>query len=367
MVTRTQKWKDADSDNRGGGRCWGAINPAIYIPCPLCSTTRNPTWGSYDCCVNDTMDEYDWTQRIFDTQGGIETLIDEVIYNNDVYWPVARPGYPYHLIQKTYLNEAGSNWKQSCYEWGTPGADPLDFCPPRCDTASCRAGGDTSATCSSNGICFCTAPTFYANGISCKRIPVIRVCEALWLKINESEYVMQFKWSAVLLADKEYVLFYEDSQSGEEVSTTTIANAIDINGDIIAWNGTNFPVGSVAVRVTDENNNPVTGPRTLCIAQTSSPTKSPSVEPTTPSIPPSMITNIPSTTPTTNSESPTSMPTLSPSQSPTAEPTQPPNESPTQSPSMEPTNTIIENDSNAKVHKILIPINTYILMIYFIL
>ena len=66
---RALKWFDADADNRGGGRCWGAINPAIYIPCPLCSTN---SFGLYGCCINDAMNEYYWNQRIFDTQSGVD-------------------------------------------------------------------------------------------------------------------------------------------------------------------------------------------------------------------------------------------------------------------------------------------------------
>ena len=336
MATRIQKWKDADDDNRGGGRCWGAINPAIYIPCPLCSTTRNPTWGSFDCCVNDTMDETDWTQRIFDTQTGIEILIDEVIYNNDIDWPTARPGYPYHLIQKTYPNEAGSNWLQSCYEWGTPGADPLDFCPPRCDTASCRAGGDTSATCSGNGICFCTAPTFYANGISCKRIPVIRVCEGLWLKINETEYVMQFKWSGVLFADKEYVLTYQDKTFGTNATVSTSQTAFDVTDEEIAWNGINVPPSVVAVRVIDEAGNAVTGLETICTIITPPPSEAPTRAPTSPPTP------LVSVSPSKQTEAPTKNPTKTPTTTPTTVPTETPSlipsHSPTQIPTVTPSN-----------------------------
>eukprot|EP01083_Nonionella_stella_P297493 1010193_1 len=86
------------------------------------------------------------------------------------------PGYSYEL-PNIYLDFTNmTNWRESCFRYGSPGTFATEYCPDSCDPVKCAYNGDTSATCygstsitvqSGSGTDFIGNWTFYTPSIGC--------------------------------------------------------------------------------------------------------------------------------------------------------------------------------------------------------
>ena len=101
---------------------------------------------SQDLLVSSTyadtsMDNVYWSVELYNAAG---ELVDSV-ERNEVYFPNVNNLYTHELQYEDYDNSLGTNWEESCYEYGTPQDPNQEDCP--CNLLKCIEKGDRVAYC----------------------------------------------------------------------------------------------------------------------------------------------------------------------------------------------------------------------------
>eukprot|EP01084_Bolivina_argentea_P158350 275847_1 len=267
------------------------------------SNANDASNGCSLCSFNNTMNKTNWNIVVKDVGG---KLIDEVIYGDQGYWITTTDKFSYELTSKSFNNDIGDNWAQSCTEFGTPGANPHVSCDTRCYTNDeCSTTGNN--ICQSNGNCYCDPSNGYygqcttkntGSGIICTKcllVPPIDDCEVHWFK-NGTFRNAAFNWTKAAFsgsaAGAYYKVTYFDSTGQESIADK------DEKGNPLTtrrWNAkanydasnTSFG-GWVQACVLNEIpldgggkiDLPACGTKTWCEVYTARPTQSPTPSPT---------------------------------------------------------------------------------------
>eukprot|EP01084_Bolivina_argentea_P158349 275846_1 len=351
---------------------------AIYIACDNAADNcpanagslvddSNPTLSASNgcsvCSFDNTMDKTNWYVRVQDII--TDNIIDDAIYGDQGYWITTTDKFSYELTSKSFNNDIGDNWAQSCTEFGTPGANPHVSCDTRCYTNDeCSTTGNN--ICQSNGNCYCDPSNGYygqcttkntGSGIICTKcllVPPIDDCEVHWSK-NGTDRNAAFSWTSILYSGNSetipyYKVTFKDATGQYSTSPNIYARYWNAKANFDASN-TSFG-GYVQACINNEiplDNGgvldvPACGPKTWCEVYTARPTKSPTPAPTDnptfmPSNNPTDVTLIPTYGPIRDTYAPSISPILSVPLIPTATPV-----------TMQPTNSPLDvNESNKSI------------------
>lgn len=226
--------------------------------------------------------------------------IDDVTYDSTT-WVTTVDGYAYELISKSFDNDAGANWAQSCSVLGTPGSDPSETCNAECIVDGCGDGGTcdtetTMCTCDSGYYPQCTSPT---SCTSCLEVPDVSECTVEWFKNSTTtERWAWYSWSDIDRdGDTQFELnYFANSKSGGPIDVDGIyGTAFYVFDDYYAGNTSYGGYVRTALEVCTESNTTSQlcltyyGAKTLCTVTTQAPSSAPTTDPTTyPSMDPTM-------------------------------------------------------------------------------
>ena len=150
--------------------------------------------------------------------------IDTVTYDAST-WITTWDGYAYELISKSFENDNGANWAQTCSVLGTPGSDPSADCEEECTEDSCGSGGtcDTSTLicdCEDGYYPQCTSAT---SCVSCLEVPEVQECIVTIFKNGTNRYAF-FKWDRVdqIASDTKYRITYYSASRGGETADSSV-------------------------------------------------------------------------------------------------------------------------------------------------
>lgn len=127
------------------------------------------------------------------------TVIESLVYGNDLYWPTVSSNYPLELLHRGYNNQFGSSWVMGCSTSGSAGAAyDASECAYDCTVdgvADCdlNGGHNPNATVNngplgcdpSTGSCHCKTG-FYAYYESCYPLPPPDGCVATYITASRS-------------------------------------------------------------------------------------------------------------------------------------------------------------------------------------
>jgi hypothetical protein len=177
----------AEKTNTAGTLTNGRCTNAVYIGCGDAGAS---------CTFNtQTMSNSYWTQKVTDTIDGA-IWVDVTHNNNGNKLATVGTGYTFEVIDPTKDASTATNWKQSCTMYGTSGSPPLTECAATCTIAGCQAGGDTLATCGTNGVCDCTNTAhYYTNQFQCVLLAPPSNCMTYIQKEIDKQYAT-VAWTA---------------------------------------------------------------------------------------------------------------------------------------------------------------------------
>jgi hypothetical protein len=198
------------TDSNSNNRC----DKALYIPCD----GKNCTWQTN--YKSKTANNTNWGVTIQD--GSDNSYLINVSYSKTT-WPTITSGYTYELQDLTSDETDGSNWEQSCWDYGTPGQAPLTSCS-NCKASNCQANGDSSASCSGTS-CNCTeTKKYYYSGSSCYVVANVTSCKTVITKDSSGSYIyVSWTDAAITTTHYYYVKYpYEYETVGYATTSTGV-------------------------------------------------------------------------------------------------------------------------------------------------
>jgi len=248
---------------------------ALYIPCNGKNCTFNTKYSAR--AANYT----NWGVLIED--GSDNSVLVNVTFSKSTF-PTITSGYSYELQSVSDDDAVGTNWAQSCWDYGTPGQGPLASCSS-CKATVCQENGDSKASCNGNQ-CNCTESNhYYLYGSTCKLVPNVTDCTTTVTK-DSSGTLVYIAWPDVSVTNTHYFEVEYPYDSG----TTGFATTSD-NEHFYIYYDTTVTASSAKPMVrciVPDNTSTITldgtkivyGDYTPCPISTAAPTHAPTPEPT---------------------------------------------------------------------------------------
>lgn len=261
----------------------GLCENAIYISC---------NGAGDECTMENTLSNSDWFIQVQDGSD-LSYIVNVSVTKRASTWPSMTDGYTFELSDLTQNDQLGSNYEMSCYQYGTPGTNPIENCIGDCVVSVCQTSGDTSASCGSgaDATCVCTTDDgYYRSGSTCLLLDEVQSCSTQTFRedvISASYFqTIAIEWSEVSVGSSvtllQYEVNYTNPSDGEESTAETSVLSLYLyaedSGEAYT-SSTDVPF--VRVKASTSTSGIVYSDFTECPITTSAPTKQPTLAPTT--------------------------------------------------------------------------------------